>query len=111
MIISYQNKYLREYCSLLGSGDLNSPFSTIQTKSIRAVVEDLRASPKLTDCPIQFKRLDDSTIEIELGSIKIICDIISSLENPKNNEIERLKIIEILNIDLQQDLRQQNNNL
>ena len=106
MRISYQDPHLRDCCLLLKPASLNSSFTTIEIKTVRACIADLDASPKLIDSPLIYHRVvGQNVVEICHGSIKIICQIISSIENPKDHEIERLKILKILNTDLQLDLK------
>ena len=110
MNISYQHEYLRECCRLSRPASLNTSFTTLEIKFIRACIADLRAAPKLNDCPLSyFRNRHQNTVEIRDGSIKIICKIISSFDNPMDDQIERLKITKILNTDLQLDVQSKHN--
>lgn len=107
MHISYDDIKLRECCLLLRPASLNSSFTSLEIKVIRACLADLRAAPKLTDSPVNYRRnLEQGTIEIEDIPIRIICQIISSYPNPKDSQIERIKILSILNVGLQSGLKQ-----
>ncbi len=105
MFISYQNEEIRDSCLLLKSEARNSIFNSIEIKEIRAILADLRAAPKLNDLPLTYY-LDRETrlLTFVNGNFKIICNIITNIKNPKDNQIERIKIIEIINIGLQSDL-------
>lgn len=110
MFISYQDDHLRECCLLLRPASLNSSFTTIEIKAIRAFIADLKSAPKLSDAPLNYSRNSElGVVEISDRSIKVICQIISSLDSPRDHQIERLKVLEILNIDLQLDLKQKHN--
>ena len=68
------------------------------------LISDLRASPKLVDSPINYLiDRNRNLVIIENNSFKIISEIISSYESPNVNQIERLKIIQILKKGLQVD--------
>ena len=107
MFISYENDEIRECCFLLRPTSVNSSFTTDEIKEIRAILADLRAAPKLTDSPIKYNIDRESwLIDIEYGIFKIICKIISTYKNPTDDQIERIKII---NIGLQLDLTKKHN--
>ena len=105
MLISYENDEIRECCLLLGAFKTNSTFTTDEIKELRAFIADLKAAPKLADSPIKYD-IDrkEGIVKIKYNSFKIICKIISSFNNPNENQIERLKIIQILKIGLQIEL-------
>lgn len=102
MHISYENDEIRECCLLLGPSAKNSSFTTDEIKELRAFIADLIAAPKLTDAPIKYDiDLKEGIVKIKYSTFRIICKIISSYKNPSENQIERLKIIQILKIGLQ----------
>jgi len=47
---------------------------------------------------------EEEILEIEYGSFKIISKIISKYNKPTDNQIDRIKIIKIINVGLQGDL-------
>ncbi len=105
MFISYENNDVRECCLLLRPGSVNSSFSIEEIKDIRGIIADLKAAPRLIDSPINYViDKEDNLLTIEYNSFKIICSIISTYKNPTDNQIERIKVIRIINVDLQSDL-------
>ena len=105
MFISYENDEYRECCFLLRPDSVNSSFSSDEIKEIRAIIADLRAAPKLSDSPIRYNIDKESQIvNIEYGVFKIVCKIISMYPFPTDDQIERIKIIKIINVALQLDL-------
>lgn len=110
MFISYENDEIRECCLLLRSSSVNSSFTTDEIKEIRAFIADLRAAPKLIDSPIIYNIDKESwNINIEYGVFKMVCNIISTYKNPTDDQIERIKIIKIINVGLQLDLTKKHN--
>ncbi len=109
MFISYENDEIRECCLLLRPASVNSSFTTDEIKEIRAIIADLKAAPKLIDSPIKYN-IDKELwiINIEYGNFKIACKIISSIKNPTDDKIERIKIIKIINVGLQIDSTKKN---
>ncbi|WP_114751869.1 hypothetical protein [Pleomorphovibrio marinus] len=104
MFVSYENDEIRECCLLLRPSSLNSGFSNDEIKEIRAIIADLRAAPKLVDCPLKYVfHREEGTLEIERGSLKIIGKIISKDTNPAENHIDRMKIVRILNVGIQSE--------
>ncbi len=105
MFISYENDEIRECCLLLRPASVNSSFTTDEIKEIRAIIADLKAAPKLIDSPIKYY-IDKElwVINIEYGVFKIVCKIISNYKNPTDDQIERIKIIKIINVGLQLNL-------
>ncbi len=102
MFISYENDEIRECCLLLGSTSSFSIFSSDQIKEIRAIIADLKAAPKLKDIPLKYTlSIEKKSIEIEHGKIKILGEIITKSEIPNEVQINRIKIIDISNIELQ----------
>lgn len=111
MFISYENEGVRESCLLLRPGTVNSSFSTDEIKEIRAIIADLKASPKLTDSPLNYifdKK--EKVLTLSHGSFKILGKVISTIESPNDSQIERIKIFKIINVGLQNDLNRQNSN-
>ena len=110
MLISYEQEYLRECCLLLKPGSLNSGFKSIEIKAIRACISDLKAAPKLIDSPLSYSiNHQEGTVEFKVDNIQIICQIISSYKNPTDSKIERLKVLKIINSNLELDLKQKRN--
>lgn len=102
MFISYENNEIRECCLLLRPASMNSNFSSDEIKEIRAIIADLRAAPKLVDCPLKYVlNREEEILEIEQGSFKIIGEIISNNTKPTENQIDRIKIVKIINVGLQ----------
>lgn len=85
---------------------MNSSFSSADIKSIRSIIADLKSAPKLVDAPIKYTYIERQ-IEIYREPFKITCEIISSHENPTDKQIERLKVVSILNTGLQMDMKKQ----
>lgn len=110
MFISYENDEIRDCCLLLRPASVNSSFTTDEIKEIRAFIADLKASPKLTDSPIKYN-IDKElgVLNIEYDVFKIVCKIISTYKNPLDDQIERIKIIKIINIGLQVDASKKHN--
>jgi len=106
MFVSYETDEIRNCCLLLRPASMNSSFSSSEIKSIRAIIADLKSAPKLVDAPIKYVH-KDGQIEVYRESFKITCDIISSHENPTDKQIERLKVVNILNTGLQMDMKKQ----
>lgn len=104
MFISYENDEIRDCCLLLKRASLNTSFSNDEIKEIRAIIADLKAAPKIVDCPLKYVLFkEEETIEIEHGSFKIIGKIISKHTKPSDNQIDRIKIFKILNIGIQNE--------
>jgi hypothetical protein len=110
MFISYENDDIRECCLLLRQTSLISTFSSDEIKEIRAIIADLKATPKLKDLPLKFiLDSENKTLEIEYSSFKIISKVITRHDVPAENQIDRIKIIKIFNIDLQKDSMKKHN--
>lgn len=105
MFISYDSDEIRNCCLLLGSSSLNSNFSTEEIKDIRAVIADLKASPNLSDSPLEYiyNKIEE-TLTIEYGSIKMLAETISKNNKSADIKIDRIKIINIFNVNIQSDL-------
>lgn len=107
MHLSYLNNKLREYCYLLRCNELSSNFNTSEIKNIRACLADLRSSPNLSETPLNFKfNKDSKIIKIVIKSIEITAFCISSIKNPKVSDIERVKILSIINTSIQSNSTQ-----
>ena len=108
MFISYENDEIRECCLLLRPGPVNSSFSTDEIKEIRSIIADLKAAPRLIDSPINYY-IDKETgiLTVQYNTFKIVSKVISTYKNPSDNQIERIKIVKIINIGLQKDLTKQ----
>lgn len=104
MFISYENDEIRNCCLLLKPGSVNSSFTTDEIKEIRSFIADLKAAPKLVDTPIRYSINKELWIlNIEYNVFKIVSKIISTYKEPSDDQIERIKIIRIINIGLQID--------
>ena len=104
MFISYENNEIRDCCLLLEPASLNSSFSSDEIKEIRAIIADLKAAPKLVDSPLKYKlHTKKEILEIEQGAFKILSQIISKDKKPAENQIDRIKIIKIVNVGLQSE--------
>lgn len=105
MFISYENDEIRECCLLLSSTIIYTRFTIDEIKIIRSIIVDLKAAPKLTDAPLRYKLDKDlGIIDIDYGVLKIVCKVITTLLNPTLDKIERIKIIKIINIELEENL-------
>lgn len=110
MLIAYQDIHLRDCCLLLKPASLNSSFSPDEIKNIRSYIADLKSAPKLSDCPFSYTRNTNSkVIEISSNHIKLVCRIVSTLEKPRDEEVERLLIVKIINTQLQIELKSKTN--
>lgn len=110
MFISYENDEIRECCLLLGNTNVYSSFSNDEKKQIRSIIDDLKAAPKLTEAPINYDfNGDTGIINIEYGVFKIVCKAITSNYRPTHDKIERIKIVKIINIGLEEDLARKSN--
>ena len=110
MFISYENDEIRECCLLLSNTNINSRFTIDEIKQIRSIIADLKAAPKLTDLPIRYNFDKDlRTIDIEYGVFKIVCKAISSMVNLTHDKIERMKILKIINVELEENLVSKDN--
>jgi hypothetical protein len=110
MFISYENDEIRNCCLLLRPTSMNSNFSNDEIKEIRSIIADLKAAPKLIDCPIKYYIDKESWIlNVEYGIFKIVCKIISTNPNPTDDKVGRIKIIKIINVGLQRELNKKHN--
>lgn len=110
MFISYESDEIRECCLLLSNTNIYSRFTIDEIKVIRSIIADLKAAPKLNDSPIKYK-FDQNLgiVEIEYGIFKIICKAITSIPNPSHDKIQRIKILKIINIKLEEDFLREDN--
>lgn len=105
MFISYENDEIRECCLLLSNTNVYSRFNIDEIKVIRSIIADLKAAPKLIDLPVTYNFDKDlGIIDIEYGVFKIVCKAITSMANPTHDKIQRIKILKILNVELEEDL-------
>lgn len=110
MFISYESDEIRECCLLLGNTNIDSRFTIDEIKVIRSIIADLKAAPRLTDLPLKYTfDRDEGIIDIEYGILKIICKSISTILKPSHDKIERLKIMRIINVKLEEDLDNKKN--
>ena len=111
MFISYESDEIRESCLLLSNTNSNSRFTIDEIKVIRSIIADLKAAPKLTDLPVRYKFDKDlGIIDIEYEVFKIVCKAITSMPNPTHDKIQRIKILKIINVELEEDLVSNDNN-
>jgi hypothetical protein len=105
MFISYVSDEIRECCLLLSNTNIYSRFTIDEIKVIRSIIADLKAAPKLTDLPVKYIFDKDlGIIDIEYGVFKIVCKAITSMANPTHDKIQRIKILKIINVELEEDL-------
>jgi len=102
MNISYKSIVIRDYCYSTNPDLSNSRFTINEIQAIRAYIADIRSAPSLADAPLSYDIINFENGEIQLhiqfGKIKIQCRIISSLENPRADQIKRILILDILKI-------------
>ncbi len=103
MTISYINEDTRSLCSSLTT--YKGPFTKEEIREIRAHISDLKAAPCLADAPIEYSLMNTTVpsqnLKVKVGKVSIICSIVSSIQNPTEAQIERLKIQQIIRTDLQ----------
>lgn len=105
MFISYESDEIRECCLLLSNTNLYSRFTIDEIKVIRSIIADLKAAPKLTDLPVRYKFDKDlGIIYIEYGIFKIVGKAITSMPDTTHDKIQRIKILKIMNVQLEEDL-------
>ncbi len=110
MFISYENDEIRECCLLLNNTNINSRFTIDEIKVIRSIIADLKAAPKLDDSPVRYKfDINLGFVDIEYGVFKIVCKAITSIPELTHDRIQRIKIIKIINIQLEEDLVRKDN--
>jgi len=110
VIISYDSDEIRECCLLLRNAKIFSNFTIEEIKLIRSIIADLKAAPKLIDCPVKYTLDKDlGIVNIEYGIFKIVCTVITSLTKLTHDKIERLKIVKIINVRLEEDLTRKDN--
>ncbi len=104
MFISFDNNEIRDLCLLLRPKSSISIFSSDQVKEIRAIFADLKAAPKLSDSPLKYDiNSVNKIIEFKYKNIKIIGKVIAKSDTINIDQINRIKILEIYNIDFQSD--------
>lgn len=104
MNLSYRDIDVRDYCYSQNPDLSNTRFTISEIVSIRAYIADLRAAPSLVDVPFRYQLVVESENQkrffIQFGCIRIICEIISTLKKPSLSQIKRVKILDIIRIDL-----------
>ncbi|HRH49316.1 MAG TPA: hypothetical protein PLP23_11245 [Panacibacter sp.] len=111
MFISYESDEIRECCLLLSNSNIYSRFTIDEIKVIRSIIADLKAAPKLSDSPVTYKFDKDlGIVDIEYGVFKIVCKAITSLPDQTHDKIQRIKILKIVNVQLEEDLVRKDNN-
>ena len=105
MHISYASEELRDYCLSLVDKSTKSPFAnSLDIVQLRALLADLRSAPCLFEAPVKYILYENNSkiiLTVTYENIKINCIVITSYNSPNSKQIARLKIIEILNSDLQ----------
>lgn len=105
MYISYENEELRDYCFSLTDKSPKSPFANSEDIiQVRALLADLRSAPCLAEAPVSLtiSEINDKIIvTVTCENIKINCVVIPINQSINPNQIKRLKVVEILNTDLQ----------
>lgn len=98
MFISYIDDEIRECCFLLKPDSVNSRFTTDEIKDIRALLADIRAAPDLQSLPFRYE-IDRASQRVifDYKNFIIIAEIISSYRDPLDHQIERVKIVQIVN--------------
>jgi len=87
-----------------------SNFTIEEIKLIRSIISDLKAAPTLIDAPVKYTLdRDFGIVNIEYGIFKIVCTVITSLTKLTHVEIQRLKIVKIINLRLEEDLYRKDN--
>ncbi len=105
MFISYENDEIRECCLLLSKTNIHSRFTVDEIKIIRSIIADLKSAPELSDAPVKYNFDKDSeVIEISYGIFKIVCKAITTLLKPTPDKIQRIKILNIINVTLEENL-------
>ena len=103
MNISYIDGETRNICySLI---NINEPFTLEEIVTIRAYIADLRAAPSLGDAPVDYSIVKSAAssdlLKIEFLDIQILCRIITTIPNPKPNQIKRILILQIIKTNIQ----------
>lgn len=105
MHISYANEELRDYCFSLIDKSPKSPFTNSEDiVQVRALLADLRSAPRLSEAPVSYVISEvngNIVVTVTYENIKINCMVIPFNNSTSPEQIKRLKIIEILNSDLQ----------
>lgn len=104
MFISYENDEIRDCCLLLNNSNVSSRFTIDEIKVIRSIIADLKAAPSLADSPVNYK-FDENLgiVNIEYGIFKIISKAITTISNQTHDKIRRVKILKIINVELEED--------
>ena len=105
MFISYENDEIRECCLLLSNTKSHSRFTIDEIKTIRSIIADLKSAPQLSDTPVKYNYDKDSeAIEIKYEVIKIVCKAVTTLLKPTADKIQRIKIVNIINIAFEENI-------
>lgn len=105
MFISYENDEIRECCLLLSDTRSYSRFTIDEIKIIRSIIADLKSAPQLSDAPVKYDYDKKSEIiEISYGVIKIVCKAVTTLVKPPPDKIQRIKIVNILNVAFEENI-------
>jgi len=111
MFISYENDEIRECCLLLTSTNVHSRFTVDEIKIIRSIIADLKSAPVLSDAPLKYDFDKDSEcIEISYGIFKIVCKAITTMLAPTPAKLQRIKILNIINLALEETLSKKDKN-
>ncbi len=105
MFISYENDEIRECCLFLSDTRGYSRFTIDEIKIIRSIIADLKSAPQLSDAPVKYNYDKESeVIEIDYEVIKIVCKAVTTLLKPTADKIQRIKIVNIVNIAFEENI-------
>jgi hypothetical protein len=105
MFISYENDEIRECCLLLSDTRSYSHFAIDEIKIIRSIIADLKSAPQLSDAPVKYNYDKESeVIEINYGFIKIVCKAVTTLLKPTADKVQRVKIVNIINVAFEENI-------
>ncbi len=104
MNLSYRDLEVRDYCYSKNPDLSNNRFTINEIVAIRAYIADLRAAPRLSDVPFNYNFIIEDGVQnklvIQFDHIQIFCVVISAIDTPTPSQIKRIKILDILRIDL-----------
>jgi hypothetical protein len=105
MFLSYENGEVRECCLLLSETKSHSRFTIDEIKIIRSIIADLKSAPQLSDAPVKYNYNKESeVIEINYDVIKFICKPVTNRLKPTADKIQRIKIMNIINIAFEENI-------
>ena len=105
MFISYENDEIRECCLLLSDTRSHARFTIDEIKIIRSIIADLKSAPQLLDAPVKYDYDKESgLIEINYEAVKIVCKAVTTLLKPTADKIQRIKIVNIINIAFEENI-------